>query len=505
MTEAVCCIDMGTTRIKAALVDDGGRLLSSARVRAPPCGPWNGFLSFDVAAYEAGVFQALRETLAPAGARAARVAAVAVTGQRATVLGVGPDGVPLTPALSWQDTSSQACLDAWARRFGRDRFAGITGLPPGALWSLPKLLRLRSLATGLPFESTRFVLLHDRVLHGLGAPRFVTDPSNASVTGLMDLASRVWSAEILDAAGLSEAQLPAIVPAASPAGAVSREAARRTGLARGTPLVVGGGDQQCAALGSGTLSPGDAALCLGTAAVVSCPLERPAAPPPGGFFCTAHVAPGRWVLEGIQNGFFTSILWMSEMLGCDPREGFDRLAEGAAPGAAGLTFLPFLAGVGSPEFDARATGTLQGLRQTHTRGDLARAALEGICLEMRRILDAAGRHAGVRRLLVSGGGLPGPRSRETLWRALGREMVEIENVDTSLAGAAMLAWRGAGRFESLEAAAAGLGAAAAGPSRPAARDEAYERVYAGYLRAVHQALAGPGGPPAQPPRESHGA
>jgi xylulokinase len=486
-TETVCCIDMGTTQIKVALVTDSGCVSSSARSPSPECVTWNGFLSFDAQKYEKRVFETVRKVLDGCRHPTPRIEGVVLTNQRATFLAVGPDGIPTTPALSWQDTSSHDWMEGWVEEFGRDRFAEITGLPPSALWSLSKILRLRSLDTGLALERMQFVLLHDYVLHRLGAGRFFTDPSNASVTGLMDLGRRAWSPEILDGCGLSETQLPSMLPAASLAGAVSEEASQRTNLVEGTPLLVGGGDQQCAALGSGTLTPGEAALCLGTAAVVSCPMEEPLTGLRGEFYCTAHVADDRWVLEGIHNAFSTTILWVSEILECDTAEGFEHLVNAASPGASGVVFLPFLAGIGSPDFDSRATGTFVGLRQGHSRSDLARAALEGVCLEMRRILDAAERYTEVRRLLVSGGGLPGSASREIFGQILDRQIVEIENRDTSLAGAAILAWRGMGRFDALEAAVASLSPAARGAVQPARQSGVYEGIYERYCAVVEKA------------------
>ncbi len=494
MMETVCCVDMGTTQIKVGLVNDSGCVLSSARFPVPKFVKWNGFLSFDTEQYESTVFQAIREARDGCGHLAPRIEAVVLTNQRATFLAVGPDGKPATPALSWQDTSSHGAMDRWAQKFGKNRFTEITGLPPSALWSLPKILRLKGL-DGIPgLEWTPFVLLHDYVLHRLGAGRFLSDPSNASVTGLMDLSRRAWSTEILDACGLSETQLPVLVPAGSRAGTVSEEASRRTGIAAGTPLIVGGGDQQCSALGSGTLTPGDVSLCLGTAGVVSCPMEQPVTDSKGDFHCTAHVVEDRWVLEGIHNAFSSTTCRVSEILGCETPEGLEQLASAASPGSSGLFFLPFLAGIGSPDFDSRMTGTLLGIRQNHARCDVARAALEGICLEMRRILHAVERHTEVRRLLVSGGGLTGPVSRDIFARILRQDIVEIENRDTSLTGAAMLAWRGVGRFDTLEAAVACLPAAVGGSVQEARGSDEYDEIYERYCAVVEKARGAFGSP-----------
>ncbi len=112
---------------------------------------------------------------------------------------------------------------------------------------------------------------------------------------------------LIEAAGLSAARLPALRPAGSVAGEISREAAQATGLRPGTQLVLGGGDQQCAALGLGVTEPGEAGVCLGTAAVACCVTDHPVADARGRYSCTAHVLPKRFVLEGIHNTFSSRI------------------------------------------------------------------------------------------------------------------------------------------------------------------------------------------------------
>lgn len=488
MSEWVCGVDMGTTTVKATLMDAEGRVAGLAHAPAPPLAVWHGFLSFDAEAHQQVVFDVVRRTLASTGAAPARVVALALCSQRATVVPIRPDGLAAGPALSWQDVSGDADMQAFVGRFGREAFLNVTGLPPSVLWSLAKCLRLRREWPAFANPGLRFATLHDYVLSRFGSDGLLTDASNASVTGLMDTRTRSWSDPLLAAAGMSRAQWPEIRPAASPAGRCSPGAAAASGLSAGTPLVVGGGDQQCATLGAGALDVGDAALCLGTAAVISCPLRAPVVRHGGGFFCTAHVVPDRWVLEGLHASFSGAVQWAMRALGCESGPDFDAWVAAAPPGADGAVFLPFLAGAASPDFDASRRASFAGLGLAHTRAHLARAVVEGISCDLRRILDAAAQWAPMRRLLVSGGGLPGPASRQVFASLVGYPMHLAEDPQTTQLGAAMLAWTGAGKYNSLAAAAACMAAPFSAPAAAAPAGHA-DAVWQAYIRRLNAARA----------------
>ncbi len=453
MKELVCCVDMGTSRIKAALIDAEGGLRSVSHAPAGSARRAAREAAFDAESYFRRTCRAVRRAVAGSGLSASRIRAVVLSNQRATVVPVGRDGLPVCPALGWQDTRGGRALERFIRRFGGARFIRITGLPPSTLWSLAKILWLRQEQPGVFRRAERFLLLHDYALHRFGAPGFVTDFSNASVTGLLNIRGRCWDPDVLEAAGLSEARLPALAQAGDIAGRLSRDVARATGLRWGTPLLVGGGDQQCAALGIGALDPGQTGLCLGTAAVVSCPTNRPVTDPRGRFFCTVHVVPDRWVLEGIQNTYGAAVRWTRMRGRFGSGEKLRRIAEGGSPGASGALFFPFLAGIGSPDFDPDVRGAFVGLSLFHDRHDLARSVLEGIGLEMRRILDSMQGHLRGGRLIVAGGEITRRQGLEILADMTGCELRLSRTPDATLLGAALLAWTGLGRFRSLREAA----------------------------------------------------
>jgi len=449
--DLVLCVDMGTTRIKGGAFTDDGTAVTLAAAPVPPLEDWRGFVAFDAGSYLDQVLSVLSE-VADGLPDSRRACALSITSQRATVVPVSPGGDPSGPGLSWQDTSGEAVLGRLVEGFGGGRFSDATGLPPSALWSLAKILRLRSDAPEVFTATACFALLHDYVMHQLGAEGFVTDPSNASVTGLMDLGSRSWSTAILAEAGLSRSVLPIISTAGTVCGTLGRRAARATGLPEGLPLVVGGGDQQCAALGIGAFEQGDASLCLGTAAVLSCPVDTPMPGAAGRFFCTSHATEEGWVLEGIHNAFAASLNWAGRAAGVMTAGERMEMVQQSVPGAHGVRFMPFLSGIGSPDYDAAAAGTFLGLRLTHTRADLIRSVYEGVLLETRRLVSAASGESKVKRLLI-GGIMSDEGTGQLLADVLGTDIEVTSATEISLLGAAALAWTGAGRFESVKEAA----------------------------------------------------
>ncbi|MBM4321895.1 MAG: hypothetical protein FJ125_18655, partial [Deltaproteobacteria bacterium] len=326
MSELVCCIDIGTTRLKVAAFDEELQLValeSSGTIAGPAARPYE----LDLVALPALAGETLRGLLAHPAVAGRSIAGLSVTGQRATVAELHGNGSPAGPALSWQDGRGHAALELLLARFGRGEFSSITGLPPSALWSISKILWLQEQRGASLEHDRRLALLPDFLLGWLGAEGLVTDLSSASLTGLLDLGTLRWCGRLLDELGLVEEQLPQLLPAGARIGRLGVEAARHTGLMAGTPLYLGGGDQQCAALGLGAVEPGEVALCLGTAAVVSCPVDRPVLDPSGRTFCTAHVVPGRWVLEGIHNAFGSSLGWVQAMLGLGSAAELLELAE----------------------------------------------------------------------------------------------------------------------------------------------------------------------------------
>ncbi len=477
--QGVCAVDVGTTRIKALLLTEeasAGPVASAPSVLSTPL---VGAAEVDADALWAQVGVALRK----ACASGLQVAALVITNQRATVFLVDDEGQPLAPGLSWQDSRGTQALATWLGRVGRERFANATGLAPSALWSLAKILWWRE--RGLLSARARVATVQDWLLRRLGARDWVLDHANASLTGLLNVHSLTWDPELVAAAGLSPSQLPRLAPSGTRVGSLDPAAAAATGLPPGTPLILGGGDQQCADLGAAAVQPGLVGANLGTAGVISVPLDHVVIDPEGRLVCLAHVLPGRWVLEGLEETYGSAHEWGSELLGAP----LVALAAEAPVGSRGLLFLPYLAGSGAPDYQSTARAALLGLALAHGQADIARAILEGTTIELVRIIDVAHEFVGVEQLIASGGGARQGLLLEMLANVAGVPVSVASHSETSLIGAGLLAWVGLGRWPSAEAAAATLPPARDGPAPAAELRAAYHTLrqrYQATLQALRQ-------------------
>src|SRR6185503_14743375 len=246
----------------------------------------------------------------------------------------------------------------------------------------------------------------------------------ASGTLMYDPAGLRWSDEILRATAVPRALLPDVGGSSEVLGRLTAEAARRTGLAEGTPVVGGGADNACGAAGVGVITPGEAVASWGTSGTVLAPTAQPFVDPGLRAHTFCHVVPGIWYVMGVVLSAGGAFSWYREQLARElagsPGADAELNAEAATvpPGADGVTFLPYLQGERTPHRDAAARGAFLGLSLAHSRAHLTRAVLEGVCFALRdsvSILQALG--LAPSHLLLTGGGAKSP-----LLRRLQREI-----------------------------------------------------------------------------------
>jgi xylulokinase len=286
-----------------------------------------------------------------------------------------------------------------------------------------------------------------------------TDVADGSGTLLLDVPARRWSAEVLADLDLDPVLLPALHEGPDVTGTVTEAAAAATGLAPGTPVVAGGGDQAATAVGVGAVTPQVGALSLGTSGVVFVPTDAPAVQPQGRVHAFCHAVPGTWHVMGVMLSAAGSLRWYRDTLA--PGQPFDALVAEAAsvpPGADGLRFLPYLTGERTPHADPDARGAFVGLTVRHTRAHLTRAVLEGVAFGLRDGLELM-LAAGVplpHELRVSGGGSKSPLWRQVVADALGVPLVATGTAEGAAYGAAVLATVAAGWYPQVAQASADL-------------------------------------------------
>jgi xylulokinase len=288
---------------------------------------------------------------------------------------------------------------------------------------------------------------------------FVTETTDASGMNLYDLLAGDWSAEILDAIGLDPALLPELHASTDVVGEVTPAAAEETGLAPGTPVVIGGGDGMCAAVGAGVVAEGSAYNYVGSSSWIALATAAPILDPGLRTFTWAHMVPGMFSPCGTMQAAGGSYQWVRDnlclpeadaasRLGLSPYELMNLQAESSPPGANGLLYLPYLLGERSPRWNPKARGAYIGLTMKHTRADMVRATLEGITLNLRVILEAFEQQgARVDAIRVIGGGARGRTWRQIMANIYGVPVLRPALLEeaTSL-GAAVAGGVGVGIF-----------------------------------------------------------
>ena len=393
------------------------------------------------------VVEAIRGVLAKAGVSGAVVRGIGLSGQMHGLVILDEAHQVIRPSLIWCDQRSQAQVDFVNSKIGRENVLKYTANPVLTGFTLPKLLWVRD-NEPRNFERVRQMLLPKDYVRFKLTGDFATEVSDASGTAVFDVVNRRWSYEMMDGLNLDRAILPKCYESSEVTGQITRQAAELTGLAAGTPVVGGGGDQASSAVGNGIVEEGIVSCTLGTSGVVFAHMEKVAYDPAGRVHTFCHAVRNKWHVMGVTQGAGLSLQWFRNQLAAGT--DYDALTAEAAKspaGAQGLFWLPYLMGERTPHLDATARGAWVGLTNSHTRADLIRAVIEGVSYSQRDCLDIiAELGVTVNSVRASGGGARSAFWRELLAGILNKRVVTLETQEGSAYGAALLALAGTGEY-----------------------------------------------------------
>ncbi|MDZ7677078.1 MAG: FGGY-family carbohydrate kinase [Acidimicrobiales bacterium] len=433
----VLVIDVGTSGIRAAAVDPDGTIISERHVRAVPSTPMPGLVEFDASHMAHAALETAQAVLAEVG----EVAAVGIANQRAsTVVWERDSGTPVGPGIGWQDLRTVGeCLALQADDIR---------LAPNQ--SATKLAHLLDAADPDRSGDLCFGTVDSwLVWHLTGGTHHVTDRTNAAVTGLLTGDAGRWNERVLDALRIPESCLPTVVDSAGVVGPA-------TALAGAPPITGIAGDQQASLVGQGCVRPGMTKITFGTGGMLDMWLgdDAPASAErgPAGTFPIVAMSRGgttSWGLEAIMLSAGSNLDWLVEDLGLlsDAAESHEVAASCADSG--GVVYVPALLGLGTPQWDYGARGTLLGITRGSDRSHIVRAVLEGIAHRGADLVEAAEAESGrtIDQLRVDGGMSANPTFVQALADATGK-VVEISPVlEATTLGAAYLAALGADLIE----------------------------------------------------------
>lgn len=487
-------MDIGTGGTRAVLVSPQGKLVAStSSEHAPFRVPHPGWAEQDPEDWWRAAQEAIRAVLAQVPG--VKVEALALTGQMHGAVMLDKNGHVLRPSLIWCDTRTQPQCDWLHARFGageagREKLIELTANPALPNFTLTKLLWVKEHEPEVFAKIAHVLCPKDFVRYRLTGI-YAMDVQEASGTLMLDVAHRTWSKEVARVAGIPEAWLPDLFESPEICAKIAPDAAKLTGLAAGTPVAAGAGDQGAGAVGMGILEPGSVSATIGTSGVVFAATAAPTRDPQGRLHTFCHAVPGRWHVMGVTQAAGLSLRWLRETLA--PEQTYDDLTSSAAeiaPGSDGVLWTPYLLGERTPHLDGTATAAFVGITATTTLAHFTRAVLEGVAYSLKDTFTLFGELGiPVKGVRLGGGGARGPLWRTIQANVYGYPCERLVAEEGGAFGAALMAGVGAGHWPDLEAAcAAGITVAETIMPEPevAAR---YAEGYAGYRR-VYPALKG---------------
>ena len=488
-------LDVGTSAVRAILVDEMGRLKGASAVRLSLSTPKPGWAEQHPDDWWKAAVTAIKQVVKKSKLKAIQVGGIGLSGQMHSSVFLDRSGEIVRPALLWCDSRTTAECREITQRIGEERLRQWVANPALEGFTLPKVLWLRAHEPAAFRRVDKVVLAKDYIRYRLTGA-LACEPSDASGTLMFDIATRRWSSEMMEAVDLPMSLLATVGESAEVLGRVSAASAKLTGLATGTPVVGGGADNACGAIGVGAVRPGEAVASWGTSGTIVAPMSEPKVDPEMRAHTFCHALPDSWYMMGVMLTAGGAVAWHQRELARE-LEGrahanllLDQEAADTPVGAEGLTFLPYLQGERTPHRDASARGAFIGLSLAHSRAHLSRAVIEGVCFGMMDSLTIVrAQVAPLSQILLTGGGAQSPFVRRMQADVYGLPVVRVNREQGPAFGAALLAAVGVGAFRN-------VASACRATLKRLAREKPDRRAHAAYaapyarFKALYPALKG---------------
>ena len=445
MKQYVIGLDLGTSGVRAVLVDENGLIVKEATATYPLYQPYNGWAEEEGEDWLNACTQVLRAVSQDVPKDCLK--ALGLTGQMSSVIILDKHMKPLRRAILWCDQRSEPQCRSFAQRLSLEKIKALTCSMPvvglGAtkwLWILENEPQLAAQTHALlaPKDYVRLMLTGE----------LASDVEDGCGLQLMDVPGRCWSQDVLKALEILPKWVGKVYESHEVTGVISTSAAERTGLPAGLPVVAGTGDNGASAVGVGALDEGDGFVTIGTSGVVYAPFTAPRTDKAYCMNTMCAPTPNEWhALSSVQASGL-SMRWFRDVMfpGDNEYAAINEAVAQSPVGANGLIFLPYLMGERTPHQDAQCRGAFFGLSAPHTRSDMARAVMEGVSLGLRDCLDVV-RSTGVelKELRFCGGG-----SKSAVWRQMLSDVFNlpvVKGLGSAAVGAAILAAVGGGMYK----------------------------------------------------------
>jgi len=460
--ELLLGIDLGTTGVKLLLINRKGKVISSNSHEYPLSSPKPGWAEQHPDIWWNATIKAIKKITGSLN-KNDEIVSVGLSGQMHGLVPLDSSINPIRPSILWCDQRTVEECKIIENKLGKKLIDTVSN-PALTGFTAPKILWLKRNEPENYKIMSHFILPKDYIRYKLTG-KICTDISDASGTLLLNVKKGVWAEDIIKELGIKKSILPYIAGSEEITGYVTKTASKLTGLKSGTPVVGGGADNTCAAVGTGIVHSGRVSSSIGSSGVVFAHTDNMLVDPETRVHTFNHSVPDNYYLMGVMLSAGLSFKWFRDNLGQKEiniekqtgKDAYNQLSKSAAnidPGCEGLIFLPYLNGERTPHKDPFARGVFFGLSQRHTREHLVRAVMEGIVyglMDSIEIIENLG--LDIKQIRATGGG-----GKNKFWRQMqadvfNKPVVTLNNDEGPAYGAALLSGVGVNFYNSIEEAA----------------------------------------------------
>ena len=486
-------IDIGTSGTKTVLFTEDGTPVSSATYEYPLYTPQNGYAEQEPLDWWNATVSGIKQVLGESGVPASEIRGIGLSGQMHGLVMLDGENKVIRRSIIWCDQRTAKEVGEITEKVGAKRLVEITANPAVTGFTAAKIMWVKN-NEPRNYERCRHILLPKDYIRFMLSGEYATEVSDASGMQLLDIPKRCWSDEVLEKFGIDKALLPEVYESPEITGKLTKQAAELTGLAEGTIIVGGAGDNAAAAVGTGVVEDGKAFTTIGSSGVVFAHTDNISIDEKGRVHTFCCAVPNCWHVMGVTQSAGLSLKWFKDNFcwseietalntGTDPYFLTDNAAAKVPIGANRLLYLPYLNGERTPHLDPNCRGAFVGLSAMHTKRDMIRAVMEGVSYSLRDCVEVMREmNIGVTDMMACGGG-----GSSTLWRQMLADLYGVpvkttQNKEGPALGVALLAAVGAGIYSSVPEACGAVILPDRIQEPIAANSAEYEKFYAMYKK-----------------------
>lgn len=453
-------VDIGTSGTKTVLFSEDGVPVASATYEYPLYTPQNGYAEQEPLDWWNAVVNSIKQVIGENGVPAAEIKGIGLSGQMHGLVMLDGDNKVIRRSIIWCDQRTAKEVTEITDKVGADRLIDITANPAITGFTAAKIMWVKNNEPE-NYEKCRHILLPKDYIRFMLTGEYATEVSDASGMQLLDIPNRCWSDEVLGKLGIDKSLLAKVYESPEITGKITKQAAELTGLAEGTIVVGGAGDNAAAAVGTGVVEDGKAFTTIGSSGVVFAHTSDISIDKKGRVHTFCCAVPNCWHVMGVTQSAGLSLKWFrdnfcwSEMetaigMGVDPYYLTDKEAMEVPIGANRLLYMPYLNGERTPHLDPNCRGAFVGLSTMHKKKDMIRAVMEGVSYSLRDCVEVMREmNINVTDMMACGGGGSSPLWRQMLADLYACPVKTTQNKEGPALGVALLAAVGAGLYSSV--------------------------------------------------------